>query len=152
MQGDGSIQAGGGCAAHGICGGAHLSNVKQACRYMDKCCCAQGALAVYITCGYPLDDVLTAVACDSLCQLQLQIVPPPAGWTHRYRSQLAQFSCCYLSYICCCCCQVYDALEEAAQVLFRQASSAGQRYLAHRWAQHAAALVLDPVISNDQFN
>ncbi len=29
-------------------------------------------------------------------------------------------------------CQVYDALEEAAQLLFRQASDAGQRFLAHR--------------------
>jgi len=31
--------------------------------------------------------------------------------------------------------QVYDALEEAAQLLFRQASESGQRYLAHRWVQ-----------------
>lgn len=34
--------------------------------------------------------------------------------------------------------EVYDALEEAAQVLFRQASSAGQRYLAHRHGGEAA--------------
>eukprot|EP00878_Enallax_costatus_P000368 GHUV01000453.1.p1 GENE.GHUV01000453.1~~GHUV01000453.1.p1 ORF type:complete len:337 (+),score=139.14 GHUV01000453.1:266-1276(+) len=34
--------------------------------------------------------------------------------------------------------QVYDALEEAAQLLFRQASTAGQRYLAHRHGGEAA--------------
>lgn len=28
--------------------------------------------------------------------------------------------------------QVYDAIEDAAQVLFRQAAGAGERYLAHR--------------------
>lgn len=34
--------------------------------------------------------------------------------------------------------EVYDALEEAAQLLFRQSSSAGQRYLAHRHGGEAA--------------
>jgi hypothetical protein len=29
-------------------------------------------------------------------------------------------------------CQVYDAFEEAAQMLFKQAAAAGERYLAHR--------------------
>jgi hypothetical protein len=29
-------------------------------------------------------------------------------------------------------CQVYDATEEAAQILFKQAAAAGERYLAHR--------------------
>jgi hypothetical protein len=28
--------------------------------------------------------------------------------------------------------QVYDATEDAAQMLFKQAASAGERYLAHR--------------------
>jgi hypothetical protein len=28
--------------------------------------------------------------------------------------------------------QVYDATEEAAQMLFKQAATAGERYLAHR--------------------
>eukprot|EP00775_Hariotina_reticulata_P012660 gene12660-12787_t len=34
--------------------------------------------------------------------------------------------------------EVYDALEEAAQLLFRQASESGQRYLAHRHGGEAA--------------
>jgi hypothetical protein len=34
--------------------------------------------------------------------------------------------------------EVYDSLEEAAQLLFRQASTSGQRYLAHRHGGEAA--------------
>ncbi len=29
--------------------------------------------------------------------------------------------------------EVYDATEEAAQMLFKQAATAGERYLAHRY-------------------
>ncbi|KAF6264688.1 hypothetical protein COO60DRAFT_1483891 [Scenedesmus sp. NREL 46B-D3] len=84
----------------------------------------QGAWAVYSQLAAM--KVLPQIAAGGKTDAEGVPVNPVRGGLPMATDELAAFKL------------VYDALEEAAQVLFRQSSSAGQRYLAHRHGGEAA--------------
>eukprot|EP00882_Tetradesmus_deserticola_P000648 GHRQ01000706.1.p1 GENE.GHRQ01000706.1~~GHRQ01000706.1.p1 ORF type:complete len:347 (+),score=146.11 GHRQ01000706.1:193-1233(+) len=95
----------------------------------------QGAWAVY--CQLAAMKVLPQLTSGSKTDATGVPVNPVRGGLPMATDELAAFklvgSALLMAYV-----EVYDALEEAAQVLFRQSSSAGQRYLAHRHGGEAA--------------